>query len=355
MTPPDRLLQIGSFARLAGVTPSMLRFYADCGLVPPRRTDPVTGYRLYAPEQVDDVHLVRRLRDLGLPLTEVGELLIAPSAEAEGAIERRLVALEQEWLRAQDSARAARALLRRRHARDIQVSGPALAAAIRRVGRAAARDAEVPVLGGVLVETTGEELRLVATDRYRLALQSLAITGRPAPAACVVPAEHLSALVGWAEHAGELTMDTADERLQLTDRNGEVRDIRGLAESFPDYRAVLAGLPPAPTTVALARARLLELLEQAPVTRLLVDPAGAVAVQPEDGEAVPVPAVVRGRPLAISFRRDTLRPAIHDSIGPDVLLEMARPDAPVIVRSADDSTFTTLAMPTLPPTTEIAR
>lgn len=42
MTSLDRLLQIGSFARLAGVAPSRLRFYADCGLVPPRRTDPVS-------------------------------------------------------------------------------------------------------------------------------------------------------------------------------------------------------------------------------------------------------------------------------------------------------------------------
>jgi hypothetical protein len=39
---------------------------------------------------------VRRLRDPGLPLTEVGELLTTPGAEAEQAIERRLVALEQE-------------------------------------------------------------------------------------------------------------------------------------------------------------------------------------------------------------------------------------------------------------------
>jgi DNA polymerase III subunit beta len=356
MIPPDRLLQIGSFARLAGVTPSMLRFYADCGLVPPRRTDPVTGYRFYSPEQVDDVHLVRRLRDLGLPLAVVGELLTAAGAEAEQAIERRLVALKQEWLRAQDSARAARALLRRRHGRGAQVSGSALVAAIRRVGRAAARDEDFPVLGGVLVEITGEELRIVATDRYRLALQSLAITERLAPAACVLPADDLPAVLGWAERAGKLTMQTADGRLSLTGEDGETRNVQGLAEPFPDYGAVLASLPAATTSVGVARGRLVELLEQAPVTRLLVDPAGAVGVQPEGSGAVRLPAVVRGRRLDISFRRETLHPAVGDSIGPDVLLEMTRPDAPAVVRSADDGTFTTLAMPTPPHTpTEVRR
>ena len=39
-----------------------------------------------------------------------------------------------------------------------------------------------------------------------------------------------------------------------------------------------------------------------------------------------------------------------------MLLEMTRPDAPVVVRSADDGIFTTLAMPTLlHTTTEVAR
>lgn len=207
----------------------------------------------------------------------------------------------------------------------------------------------------MLVETTGEELRLVATDRYRLALQSLAATGRPAPAACVVPADELPAVTGWAERAGELTIETADGRLHLTGENGQTRNIQGLADRFPDYGAVLSGLPAATTSVAVAREPLLDLLEMAPVTRLVVDPAGTLGVHPEVAHAVRMAAVVRGRRLDISFQRDTLRPAVHDSIGPDVLLEMTQPDRPVVVQSADDSTFTTLAMPTLPPTTEVAR
>jgi hypothetical protein len=96
------------------------------------------------------------------PAADRGRRAAHNSGRRSGAaIERRLVALEQEWVRAQNSARAARQLLRRRDTRGVQVFGPAFAAAIRRVGRAAAWDEEFPVLGGVLVETTGEELRLV--------------------------------------------------------------------------------------------------------------------------------------------------------------------------------------------------
>jgi hypothetical protein len=115
-----------------------------------------------------------------------------------------------------------------------------------------------------------------------------------------VPADDLPAVAGWAERAGEFTMETSDGRLHLTGEDGEARDVRGLADRFPDYGAVLAGLPAATTSVAVARERRLGLLEQATVTQLLVDPAGAVSVQPEGGGAVRLPAVVRGQRLAIS-------------------------------------------------------
>jgi hypothetical protein len=58
-----------------------------------------------------------------------------------------------------------------------------------------------------------------------------------------VPADDLPAVAGWAERAGEFTMETSDGRLHLTGEDGEARDVRGLADRFPDYGAVLAGLP----------------------------------------------------------------------------------------------------------------
>ncbi|OIK01134.1 MerR family transcriptional regulator [Streptomyces colonosanans] len=65
------LLTIGAFARASRLSPKALRLYDELGLLPPARVDPVTGYRLYAPEQLDQARLVAWLRRLGMPLARI--------------------------------------------------------------------------------------------------------------------------------------------------------------------------------------------------------------------------------------------------------------------------------------------
>ncbi|WP_447034830.1 MerR family transcriptional regulator [Streptomyces sp. DSM 118878] len=65
------LLTIGAFAKASRLSPKALRLYDDLGLLPPARVDPVTGYRLYAPEQLDQARLVAWLRRLGMPLARI--------------------------------------------------------------------------------------------------------------------------------------------------------------------------------------------------------------------------------------------------------------------------------------------
>ncbi|GGU92533.1 hypothetical protein GCM10010260_29020 [Streptomyces filipinensis] len=65
------LLTIGAFAKASRLSPKALRLYGDLGLLPPARVDPVTGYRLYAPEQLDQARLVAWLRRLGMPLARI--------------------------------------------------------------------------------------------------------------------------------------------------------------------------------------------------------------------------------------------------------------------------------------------
>ncbi|QGV79861.1 MerR family transcriptional regulator [Streptomyces ficellus] len=66
-----RLLTIGAFAKASRLSPKALRLYDELGLLPPARVDPVTGYRLYAPEQLDQARLVAWLRRLGMPLARI--------------------------------------------------------------------------------------------------------------------------------------------------------------------------------------------------------------------------------------------------------------------------------------------
>src|SRR3954469_22875109 len=53
----------------------------------------------------------------------------------------------------------------------VQVPGEAFVATITKVARSASRDETRPVLTGILVSATGDELRMVATDSYRLSVK----------------------------------------------------------------------------------------------------------------------------------------------------------------------------------------
>jgi DNA-binding transcriptional MerR regulator len=74
-------LSIGRFARLAGLTVGALRHYHQHGLLAPADVDPVTGYRRYTPDQLDDARLIARLRELNLGLPEVQAILAADPGE----------------------------------------------------------------------------------------------------------------------------------------------------------------------------------------------------------------------------------------------------------------------------------
>ncbi|MCF6525128.1 MerR family transcriptional regulator [Streptomyces sp. JJ36] len=65
------LLTIGAFAKASRLSPKALRLYDELGLLTPARVDPVTGYRLYAPEQLEQARLVAWLRRLGMPLARI--------------------------------------------------------------------------------------------------------------------------------------------------------------------------------------------------------------------------------------------------------------------------------------------
>ncbi len=67
-------LTIGQLARLSGVGVETIKFYQRRGLIeqPPR---PESGFRTYPPETVRQVRFIRRAKDLGFSLQEIGELL----------------------------------------------------------------------------------------------------------------------------------------------------------------------------------------------------------------------------------------------------------------------------------------
>ena len=89
------MLTIGPFARLAGVSPKMLRTYDGLGLFRPVWLDRATGYRYYSPAQLPELRRIVALRDVGIGLAEIGRL-VAGRGDLRDALERRRTELEDE-------------------------------------------------------------------------------------------------------------------------------------------------------------------------------------------------------------------------------------------------------------------
>jgi len=69
------LMPIGRFARQTGLSVKALRHYDELGLLRPAAVDPESGYRQYAPGQVERAETIRLLRRLEVPLDDIATLL----------------------------------------------------------------------------------------------------------------------------------------------------------------------------------------------------------------------------------------------------------------------------------------
>lgn len=69
------IFQIGEFSRLTQVSKRMLRYYDEHDLLKPSQKDPLTGYRLYAIEQIPLLNKIKALRDAGFLIQEIKILM----------------------------------------------------------------------------------------------------------------------------------------------------------------------------------------------------------------------------------------------------------------------------------------
>lgn len=70
-------MQIGEFARKAGVSASAIRFYEKRGLMPPSRRE-ANGYRSYDADELRVVQLIDQARSLGFSLKDVALFMSRP-------------------------------------------------------------------------------------------------------------------------------------------------------------------------------------------------------------------------------------------------------------------------------------
>ncbi|EAW9307916.1 Cu(I)-responsive transcriptional regulator [Salmonella enterica] len=67
-------MNIGKTAKASKVSAKMIRYYEQIGLIPAAsRTD--SGYRAYTQADINQLHFIRRARDLGFSVSEISDLL----------------------------------------------------------------------------------------------------------------------------------------------------------------------------------------------------------------------------------------------------------------------------------------
>jgi DNA-binding transcriptional MerR regulator len=107
-------LTIGGFSRATHLSVKTLRRYHRVGLLTPTDVDADTGYRRYTTDQIPMTQVIRRFRDLDMPLDQIHAVLEATDLRARNElIAAHLASMEQDLARMQSAVASLRDLLAR--------------------------------------------------------------------------------------------------------------------------------------------------------------------------------------------------------------------------------------------------
>ncbi|MFI6248171.1 MerR family transcriptional regulator [Streptomyces sp. NPDC051016] len=348
---------IGEMARESGLGVSALRFYDRAGVLVPAWVDPASGYRWYGPEQLAETRLLACLRRAGMPLADI-RLVLASWSGADTDLVRKLLGahlrrLEQGLSDARGEFSALRALLDHREnvmtplrnaTVRLSVAAPELAAVLDAVRFAASTDPELPMLGGILFDIEGESLRAVATDRYRMALARVGVTGHDGPRVqVIVPTSLADAMRALLDGEGPVGLSLDGDRVALEAGDRQVAG-QCLDHDFPDYRRLL---PPAGgrRTVVVEVAAFRQALETGPVRSGEAGAHDLSVLRVADGGAVTLCADVDEDPDRVAVNREFLLDALAAGARDRLVLEFGAPTAPIAIRRPGDEGAFSLLMP----------
>jgi DNA polymerase III subunit beta len=238
---------------------------------------------------------------------------------------------------------------------NVEVPAEAFISTALKVAGAASRDETRPVLTGILVSASERELRMVATDSYRLSVKQTTLQTPLASGFEVnVPARALQELARLITH-------TEDDQLNVSVRHNQVLFTLGrvvlssrlIDGQFPNYRQLLPEtfehelrLDGSELTEVVRRISLLA-QKNAPL-RLAFKPGELTvsAQTPDVGEALEsLPVAFAGEDLEIGFNPEFLRAGLEAIEQGDVLLKLISPLRPGLIEAADESRFQYLIMP----------
>jgi len=92
------MFRIGDFSQLGQVSIRTLRLYDEMNLLKPAQIDRFTGYRYYTIEQLPRLNRILALKDLGLSLDQIGELIKRdlPVEQLRGMLMLKQAEMEQQ-------------------------------------------------------------------------------------------------------------------------------------------------------------------------------------------------------------------------------------------------------------------
>ena len=90
------MIKIGDFSKLAHVSIKTLHYYDQLGLLKPTHVDRYTGYRYYAARPAYTLNRILALKDLGLSLDQIAQLLDEDlsTSELRGMLRMKRMELE---------------------------------------------------------------------------------------------------------------------------------------------------------------------------------------------------------------------------------------------------------------------
>ncbi len=224
-----------------------------------------------------------------------------------------------------------------------------------KVSGSASKDETRPVLTGILVSASGSEVRMVATDSYRLSVKQTALDEPLSGSFEVnIPARALQELA-------RLAVGAEDESLTISVRQNQVVFVLGrivlssrlIDGQFPNYRQLLPEAFEHELRIAGPElrdvVRRVSLLAQKNAPLRLSFAPGELTVSaqtPDIGEArESLPVNFQGEPLEIGFNPEFLRAGLDAIEEGDVLLKLITPLRPGLLEAGDGSGFVYLIMP----------
>ncbi len=357
------MMNIGEFARRTGLSISAIRFYGDRGLLEPIDIDPSSGYRSYAVDQVEPARMIADLRRMNMPLVDIERVLESSDIEQRSVVLEHVERLETAVDRAHDIAHSLGAQPTRQETpmtttttsttsttstttMTATLDARSLGQALEQVLPAAGRSASQPHLMCVLIESKDGSVRFVATDSHRLSIRDVVPSGTPTDSRAVVAADTVREWGAALSHSVDVALATDGRSVTVT--GDEIALSAAIVPvTFPDYEPILVTSQDRFGATAIAvRHDLVAAFDSFDASgAVLLSTSGEGLTLQRRDVRIDVAASCEGPDVHVALDPRYVADALSVAVGVEAVIEIADALRPVILRSADDGTYTSLLMP----------